>query len=70
LSGQGTIALPVAAILSAIPTLRLAALFLGNSLPVQLPVEISNPPISIPIHRDAHNQVVLPANAVTPQWWP
>jgi len=70
LMGEGTIGVPIAAILSAVPTLKLATLFLGSSLPVEVPVEISIAPISIAVHRDHDGKVVLPPNSVTPQWWP
>ena len=70
LSGEGTVTVPVASILAAIPTLKFAALLLGSALPVQIPIEISYPPIEIPIHRDANNKVVLQPHAVTPKWWP
>jgi len=70
LVGDGTIGVPVTAILSAVPTLRFAALFLGNTLPVEIPIEITNAPISIPVHRDGTGKVVLPPNSVAPNWWP
>jgi hypothetical protein len=69
LSGQGTIALPVDGILRAIPTLSLAALLLGKSIPAEIPLEIGHPPILIPIHRDARGHAVLPPHSVTPDWW-
>jgi hypothetical protein len=70
LVGDGAIGVPVAAILSAIPSVNFAMMFLGTTLPIDIPIELSVAAISIPIHRNAAGKVVLPPNSVTPAWWP
>ena len=69
LSGAGTVTLPIAQIVAAIPTIGLMIGAISHFLPANLPIEISYPPISIPVHRNVHGDVALPSNLTVPSWW-